>query len=104
MNFLCFAEAAHASNLDVENPGSANFKREVGVSRIENRFVETNRGSNRFLQPGMKIDFVVPKRLLDHEQVEGIEFAQVLNFVKRVSGICVHTENDIRPARPDFFE
>jgi len=37
----------------------------------------------------MQIDFVVPQGLLDHEQIEGIEFAQVLNLVQRVGRIRV---------------
>ena len=52
----------------------------------------------------MVIDLVVPERLLDHEQVELIELAQVLDLVERVGGVRVATEGDIGPARADPFQ
>ncbi len=71
---------------------------------VANRFVETNCGLDRLLQARMQIDFIVPKRLLDHEQLEGVELAQVLNLVQRVSGIRVHTKQNIGPARANLFQ
>src|SRR5258706_1646257 len=52
----------------------------------------------------MKIDFVIPQWLLDHEQVEGIEFAQVLNLIERVRRIRIHAEDNIRPSSADLFQ
>src|SRR5260370_14757244 len=52
----------------------------------------------------MKIDFVIPQRLLDHQQIERVELAQMLKLIERVGGIRVHTENDIRPAGADLLQ
>src|ERR1700720_4698858 len=52
----------------------------------------------------MKIDFIIPQRLLDHEQIERVDLAQMLKLIERVGGIRVHTENDIRPAGADLLE
>src|ERR1700691_2785957 len=98
VHFLHLAESAHAPDLYIENAAGADLKCEIRVAGIQNRFIQANRRLECLLQPCMKIDLVVPQRLLDHEQMEGIEFAQVFNLIERVSGIRVHAENDIRPA------
>ena len=60
VDFLCLTEAAHASDLDVQDPAGPYFERKISVSRIPDRFVQTNRALDRFLQTRMKIDFVIP--------------------------------------------
>src|SRR5579863_2661426 len=52
----------------------------------------------------MVVDVVVPQRLLDHQQVELVEFPEMLDFVQGISGVGVTTEYDVRPARTNTFQ
>src|SRR5438270_4690621 len=52
----------------------------------------------------MVVNIVVPKRLLDHQQIELVEFAQVLDLIQRIGGIRIATQDDVRPARANLFE
>ena len=40
----------------------------------------------------------MPQGLLDHQKIELVKFAQVFDFIQRVSGVGVTTEHDFRPA------
>ena len=57
-----------------------------------------------FLQPRVVINVVVPQRLLDHQQVELVEAAQVLDLIESVGGVRIATERDVRPLRSNSFE
>ena len=52
----------------------------------------------------MVVDVVIPQRLLDHQQIELIELAQVFDLIERVGGIRVATQRDVGPARADALE
>ena len=63
-----------------------------------------HRSAQFFLQARVIVDVVVPQRLLDHQQIELVELAQVLDLIERVGGIGVATQRDVGPARADAFE
>src|SRR5882757_4206486 len=46
----------------------------------------------------MKIEIVMPKRLLDHQQIEGVELFEMVHVRKCVCGIGVAAQCDLRPA------
>src|SRR5215469_18359235 len=104
MNFPGFAEAAQASNLDVDDAAGAAFDRGGGIARAFDRLVKTDGGVQFALQAGVVEDVIVPQRLLDHQQVKLIELAQVLDFVEGIGGVSVAAEQDVGPPRADFFE
>ena len=104
VNLDRFAETTHTAHLDIENPASSGLQRKIGVARIENRFVQTDCRLDRFLQAGMKIDFVIPERLLDHQQIEGVKFSEMLDLIQCISRIRVYAEYYICPARTDFLQ
>src|ERR1700690_452386 len=104
MDPLCFGKTADASDFYVEDAAGANLERKIRIARVANRFIEADRGLDRLLQARMQIDFIVPQRLLNHEQFEGVEFSQVLNLVKRVGRIRVHTEKNIGPPRTNLLQ
>ena len=60
-----------------------------GSAGADDRLVETNGGAQFFLQAGVVKNVVVPERLFDHQQVELIEGAQVLDLIERVGGVGV---------------
>jgi hypothetical protein len=74
------------------------------LARVDDGLVEANRGAQFFLQAGVIEDVVVPKRLLDHQQVELIEAPQVFDLIERVGGVGVAAQRDIGPARADFLQ
>src|ERR1035441_9158721 len=96
-----FGESAHAADLDVDDAAGAGFNREGGAAHADDRFVEADRGAQFLLQARVVVDVVVPQRLLNHQQVELVELAQVLDLVERVSGISVAAQGDLGPARAD---
>src|SRR5208283_5539079 len=104
VDFLGLGETADAADFNVDDAAGACLKCEIGVARVVNGFVESDRGLDLFLQPSMQLDFVVPQRLLNHQQLERVEFTQVLRFVERISGIGVDAEYNVGPARADLFE
>src|SRR5262245_33532758 len=62
---------------------------------MRNGFVETQFGSDLFLQLGMGVDVVPPEWLLNHQQVEVVEATQEFEVVQRVCGVCVDGKQDI---------
>ena len=49
----------------------------------------------------MKIKVVMPEGLLDHQQVELIEFLQMFHLLQRVSGVGIATQKNFGPAFAD---
>src|ERR1700691_1075599 len=52
----------------------------------------------------MVVDVVVPKWLLDHEQIELVELAQMLDLIESIGGVGIATQSDVRPARANAFQ
>ena len=64
------AEAAHTTDLDVDDAAGLHVDGSERVAAIADGFVETDSGLEALLQHGMEVEVVVPERLLDHEQIE----------------------------------
>ena len=69
-----------------------------------NRFVETDPGFELLLQSGMEVKVVVPKRLLNHEQIELVELLQMLHVVECVHGVRIAAQQDFWPASSNAFK
>src|SRR5579859_5338471 len=104
MNFDGFGESADASDFSVDDAACAALKGKGGGAGVHDRFVEADRSAQFFLQTRVVVDVVVPKRLLDHQQIELIEEPEVLDLIEGVGGVRVATEGDVGPARADAFE
>ena len=76
----------------------------AALAHADDGFIKADRGAQFFLQARVIVDVVVPQWLLDHEQIELVELAQVLDLIERVGRVGVTTERDIGPARADAFE
>ena len=50
------------------------------IAGVVDGFVQADRGPQLLLQAGVVVDVVVPQRLLDHQQIELVELAQVFEF------------------------
>ena len=69
-------QAAQAADLDVDDPAGPQVERLAGVVGRVNALVEADRRLELGLEPGVVDDVVVGQRLLDQEQVEGVELAE----------------------------
>src|SRR5438552_7371331 len=45
---------------------------------------------------------VIPERLLDHEQIEIIKFAQAIEISRTIRRVCIAAQHNTRPAVADF--
>src|SRR5271169_3684360 len=52
----------------------------------------------------MVVDIVVPERLLNHKQIELVEFAKMFKLIQSVGGIGIATQRDVRPPRTDALK
>ena len=66
-------ESSHPPHFDVNDFAGAQLQRGLRVTPAVNGFIQTNAGLELFLQAGMKIKIVMPERLLDHQQIEGVK-------------------------------
>src|SRR5215469_11059774 len=99
-----FGKASNPANLDIDDAASATLHRAGGIAGIFDRLVQADGGPQFLLETGMVVDIVVPQGLLDHQQIELIELAQLLEFVERVGGVRVDAQQDVRPAGAHFLE
>src|SRR5215468_7419329 len=100
----CLTEAAYTPDLDVDDAAGAQLGRGLSVAAPVNRFIQADRRLQLLLQLRVEVEVVMPQRLLDHQEVETVELAQVLDLVQCVRGISVATQKNIRPALADSFE
>src|SRR5215467_4693423 len=63
---------------------------------VTDRFVEAESGFDLFLQLGVPVNVVPWQRLLDHEQTEFVQPAQVISIPKGVSRIGIDGEEYVR--------
>ena len=104
MNLLGLAETAHAPHFHVDDPAGAQFDCGLGVARVVDGFIQAKAGLELLLQLRMEIKIVMPERLLDHEQVEAIEFFQVVDLAQRVGRVGVTAQQDVRPTVADLAQ
>jgi hypothetical protein len=100
-------ETPHPSLLDVHDPTGAQIDRGSSVCRRADRLVQAQVGSDLPLQRSMFDEIVVVERLLDHEQVEGVEGAEDLDVLERVRGVRIDRQQDVRVRRahgPDALD
>ncbi len=88
--------AADAAQLDVDDFAGADFDGRAGVLDIVNAFVEADRRFELALQRGVGVDVVVAERLLDHDQVEGVELLQQRRVFQAIGGVGVHHQANAR--------
>src|SRR5689334_21253363 len=99
-----FTESAHSSDLDVDDFACAEFQSCLCIAPAVDRLIQADTALQLLLQSSVEIEIIMPERLLDHEQVEGIEFFQVVDLVQRISRIGIATQDDLRPASADLFK
>ena len=104
VNLLGLAKSSHAADFDIHDPTSSGFDGSGTIAGVTNGFIEADRSAQFTLKPRVVIDVIVPERLFDHEQVELIEFAKMINIIERVGRIRITTEQDIGPPRANTFE
>ena len=102
--FPGLAEAAHPSDFDIHDAAGAGFDGGGRVAGVADGLVQANGGSQFALQPGVVVDVVIPQRLLDHQELEAIKFAQVFDFIEGVGGVGIAAQHNIGPARADPFQ
>src|SRR5882724_764334 len=99
-----FAHTPHPSGLDVEYAAGIEGEGELGIAGMPDGFVEAEFGLQLFLELCVVVDIVVPEWLLNHEELELIELAQVVEFANAVGRVGVAAEQDFRPAFADLIE
>jgi hypothetical protein len=98
VNAFGFKVSTNASGLDVDN-GCGSHGDGVGSSGgRDNRLVEAHRCRDFTGEEGVVTQIVLSKRLLDQQQVEGIELAQVRGVDEPVGAIRIYLQRDIAKA------
>lgn len=73
MGSACLAVAAHAPQLQINDPAGAHFDCRLRVARVTDAFVQADSGVQAFLQLGVGVDVIPLQGLLNHEQIELVE-------------------------------
>ncbi len=95
-------ESSDAAVFDVDDAAGLHINGGQRITAVADGFIQADGRSDAFLQHGVVVEVVVPERLLDHEQVEGIESGQVIEIVEAVGGVGVATEQNFGPAVAHF--
>jgi len=104
VNLLGLAKSSHAADFDIDDPASSGFDGSGTIAGVTNGFIEADRSAQFTLKPRVVIDVIIPERLFDHEQLELIELAKMINVIERVGRISITTERDIGPSGADAFD
>src|SRR5215472_11879267 len=99
-----FAEATHASDLDIDDAARAKLDRRLCIATSVYCLIEANRGAELTLQLRVKVKVVMPERLLDHEQVETVKLFQVFDLIEPVRRVGIAAQKNLRPAAADPVE
>ena len=78
MNRLCDGESPHSTRLDVDDLPRDELDHVFRAIGVGDRLVETETGLEATLQLRVPNEVVATERLLDHDEVEGIELRQVI--------------------------
>src|SRR5207245_9993918 len=97
VNLLGLAKSSHAADFDIDDPTSPGFDGSGTVAGVPNGFIEADGSAQFTLKPRVVIDVIVPERVFDHEQVESIEFAKMLNIIARVGHISITSQQVLAP-------
>ena len=78
MDLAGFAISADAAQFDVDDAACAHFDSRFGMCGIVDALVEANCGANLRLKLGVRVDIVPLQWLFHHQQIELVEFFQVI--------------------------
>src|ERR1700730_6202838 len=95
VDLLCFGEPAHSSDLDIDYSARATLDGERCATRMNDRLVKADCRAQLSLKAGVVINFVVPKGLLYHQQIELVELTQMLDLIERISRVRIAAQYDI---------
>src|SRR5215467_15221334 len=87
-----FRMPTHAPQLDIDDPAGAQLDGSFGVAGVTDAFVEADCGLDLLLQLGVHVNVVPLQWLLDHEQAEFVQAAQVISIAQGVSRIGIDRE------------
>src|SRR5690242_17159659 len=90
--------SADAAEFDIDDFAGADFNGGARVLDIVNAFVEANWSFDLALKSGVGKDVVPAERLLDHDEVEGVELLQKGRVFEAISGVGVGHQADAREA------
>src|SRR5262249_54053068 len=90
--------ATDAAEFDVDNPACAKLNGGARVLDVVNALVQANRSFELALQRSMRVNIVVTQRLLDHDQIKGIQLLQQVHVFQGVGGISVNHQANLREA------
>ena len=102
MNTPRFGESAHAAELDIDDPASAQPDRLLGMMGRADAFIETDGRIEPGLQRGVVDNLIVRQRLLDHHEIKTVELLEPVRIGQRVGGIGVGHQLDRREALAHF--
>ena len=88
--------AADPARLDVDDLAGPELDRVARDRHRGDRLVEADRCRRRLGEAGVADEVVLGQRLLDQQQVELVEAAQVVDVVAAVRGVGVDLERDVR--------
>ena len=88
-------DAADPADLDVDDPAAPHLQGRPDRVAVEGALVETERRLDLPLQLGVVPEVVGRERLLDHEQVEGVEPPERLRVLQGIGAVGVDLEHDV---------
>src|SRR5438132_11770862 len=104
VNLLGLAKSSHAADFDIDDPTSSGFDGSGTIAGVTNGFIEADRSAQFTLKPRVVIDVIVPERVFEHEQVELMEFAKMINIIERVDRLRITSKPDSGTRRSNTFE
>src|SRR5438094_7283042 len=99
VNRLRDGKATDAARLDVDDLAGAELDHVLGAVDVGDRLVETESRLHPALELGVPNEVVAAERLLDHDEVEGVELRQVIGIPQAVGGVRVRHEMDVAAER-----
>ena len=95
VDLLGFGEPAYSPDFDIDNSASATLDGKRCTTRMNDRLVKADCSAQLSLKAGVVINFVVPKGLLYHQQIELVELTQMLDLIERVSRVRIAAQYNI---------
>ena len=89
-------QAADPALLDVDDAAGIERERRAGIVEIVDRLIEAKRRDQLTLQGRVLDDVAVGEGLLDHRQLEGIEFTQERRVLDPVVAIGIRHQGNLR--------
>ena len=93
-----FTEATHSAGFDINDAAGPQLDGSPRAACVMNGLIQADGSLDLLLKLGVKVEVVVPKGLLDHQQLELIELLEMLNVIESVRGVRVAAEQYLWPA------